>query len=229
MIFKAAASALGSLIRAGYTAVNRCEIDQMMSVVKLWRAAGPPTSAPRSAVAGRRGRTLPQRRFCGATSRPEVRPRPSVATSGWRRARSIGLVACPVIVDDLLWGAMSALYLGSEPPPDDTEERMGKFLELLNCAITQAETRAELIASRARPVDRPSPDPPLASTRRCPATETVYRKQVRPVLVEGDGAMGLIFQGRAAADGLPPGDVPEWANTHEGVSMWTPLHAQSLS
>ncbi|HZE32959.1 MAG TPA: histidine kinase [Actinoallomurus sp.] len=48
---------------------------------------------------------------------------------------------------------MSALYLGSEPPPDDTEERMGKFLELLNCAITQAETRAELIASRARLVD----------------------------------------------------------------------------
>lgn len=45
---------------------------------------------------------------------------------------------------------MTALYLGAEPPRGDVEDRMGKFVELLNCAITQAKTRCELIASRAR-------------------------------------------------------------------------------
>jgi signal transduction histidine kinase len=45
---------------------------------------------------------------------------------------------------------MTALYLGSEPPAADTEERMSKFVELLNCAITQAQTHADLILSRAR-------------------------------------------------------------------------------
>ncbi|MGH3376870.1 MAG: tyrosine-type recombinase/integrase, partial [Actinoallomurus sp.] len=40
-------------------------------------------------------------------------------------------------------------------------------------------------------------------------TETVYRKQIRPVLIEGAGAMDLIFQDRAVADGRPPDDAPE--------------------
>jgi signal transduction histidine kinase len=69
----------------------------------------------------------------------------------WHRATHVRhVVACPVIVDDRLWGTMACLYIGPEPPPDDTEERMGKFVELLNSTIAQAETRAELIASRAR-------------------------------------------------------------------------------
>ena len=155
VIFKAAASALGSLVRADYTAVNRCEIDQTMSVVALWRAAGTPDIGLPFGGRWSPGQDTPSAEVLrshkptrGATAaiRGDI--------GGWHRARRIGhIVACPVIVDDRLWGTMSALYLGSEPPPDDTEERMGKFLELLNCAITQAETRAELIASRARLVD----------------------------------------------------------------------------
>ncbi|MFB9831775.1 GAF domain-containing protein [Actinoallomurus acaciae] len=69
----------------------------------------------------------------------------------WHRETDVGhVVACPVIVDGRLWGTMACLYIGSEPPPNDTEERMGKVVELLNSTITQAETRAELLTSRAR-------------------------------------------------------------------------------
>ena len=39
-------------------------------------------------------------------------------------------------------------------------------------------------------------------------TESVYRKQIRPVLIEGAGAMDLIFRDRAAPDASPPGGTP---------------------
>ena len=155
VIFNAAASALGSLIRADYTAINRCEIDQTMSIVTLWRAAGTPDIGVPFGGRWSPGEDTPSAEVL-RTHRPARRATATIGSDigGWHRERSIGyIVACPVIVDDRLWGTMSALYLGSEPPPDDTEERMGKFLELLNCAITQAETHAELIASRARLVD----------------------------------------------------------------------------
>jgi signal transduction histidine kinase len=47
---------------------------------------------------------------------------------------------------------MSILFRGSEPPPEDSEDRMREFVELAGCTIAQAESRAELIASRARVV-----------------------------------------------------------------------------
>ncbi|WP_185792713.1 GAF domain-containing sensor histidine kinase [Actinoallomurus bryophytorum] len=155
VIFNAAASALGSLIRADYTAINRCEIDQTMSIVTLWRAAGTPDIGVPFGGRWSPGEDTPSAEAL-RSHRPARRATAIIGgdIGGWHRERSIGhIVACPVIVDDRLWGTMSALYLGSGPPPDDTEERMGKFLELLNCAITQAETRGELIASRARLVD----------------------------------------------------------------------------
>jgi integrase len=40
-------------------------------------------------------------------------------------------------------------------------------------------------------------------------TETVYRKQIRPVLIEGAGAMDLIFKDQTATDEAPPDDQPE--------------------
>jgi signal transduction histidine kinase len=47
---------------------------------------------------------------------------------------------------------MPIMFRDSEPPPVDTEARMRQFVELVGCTIAQAESRAELIASRARVV-----------------------------------------------------------------------------
>ncbi|CAN5700428.1 hypothetical protein BH09ACT7_BH09ACT7_01520 [soil metagenome] len=69
------------------------------------------------------------------------------------RLRPMGLragVGAPVIVDGQVRGA---LIIGSalpEPLPADTEERVGDFADLVATAISNAETRAELTASRAR-------------------------------------------------------------------------------
>jgi signal transduction histidine kinase len=59
------------------------------------------------------------------------------------------VVASPIVVDGLLWGAMVA-STSREPLPADIEERMAHFTELVGVVVANAESRAELMASRAR-------------------------------------------------------------------------------
>jgi len=59
-------------------------------------------------------------------------------------------VATPVTVDDRLWGAMIAGTSADVLLPVDTEARLASFTELLAMAIANADSRAELAASRAR-------------------------------------------------------------------------------
>src|SRR3569833_2919422 len=51
-------------------------------------------------------------------------------------ARSFGIthiVSCPIWVEGLLWGEMAVMFRGVQPPPLDTEERLGDFVELVVC------------------------------------------------------------------------------------------------
>ena len=56
----------------------------------------------------------------------------------------------PIVVGGRLWGIITASWKGQKSPPADTEERMTQFAELLDTAIANADSRAELVASRAR-------------------------------------------------------------------------------
>jgi signal transduction histidine kinase len=67
------------------------------------------------------------------------------------RAGNRSSVASPVVVEGHLWGALVAATQ-HELLPADTEERMANFAELVGVVIANAESRAELIASRARAV-----------------------------------------------------------------------------
>ncbi|HEX6713724.1 MAG TPA: GAF domain-containing protein [Thermoleophilaceae bacterium] len=58
-------------------------------------------------------------------------------------------VASPIVVDGCLWGAVVASSK-REPLPADSEHRMANFTELVGLVIANAESRAELTASRAR-------------------------------------------------------------------------------
>jgi signal transduction histidine kinase len=69
------------------------------------------------------------------------------------RARQIGLrwaIGAPIIVDGRVWGALVIGSSQAEPMPPETEARIGDFADLVATAISNAETRAELTASRAR-------------------------------------------------------------------------------
>jgi signal transduction histidine kinase len=67
--------------------------------------------------------------------------------------RTLGVrvaVGAPIVVDGRLWGVVVANWTGGESPPADTEERMSQFAQLLDSAIANADSRAQLMASRSR-------------------------------------------------------------------------------
>ena len=66
-------------------------------------------------------------------------------------ARTDRAVGAPIVVEDRLWGAVAASE-GGEPLPAGAQERLARFTELVATAIANAESRAEVAASRARVV-----------------------------------------------------------------------------
>ncbi|WP_067129739.1 sensor histidine kinase [Microtetraspora malaysiensis] len=71
----------------------------------------------------------------------------------WVRRQGIALsVGCPVLVEGSLWGVVIAFAVGAEKTLDGAEERMLYFTELVATAISNAQARADLAASRARVV-----------------------------------------------------------------------------
>jgi signal transduction histidine kinase len=59
-------------------------------------------------------------------------------------------VGTPIIVEGRLWGVMGVASSGEQPLPSDAEARLASFTELVAMAVANAESRAELKASRAR-------------------------------------------------------------------------------
>jgi PAS domain S-box-containing protein len=59
-------------------------------------------------------------------------------------------VGAPVVVDGGVWGVVAASWRGHDQPPADAEERLAQFAQLLDTAIANADSRDQLMASRAR-------------------------------------------------------------------------------
>jgi len=77
------------------------------------------------------------------------RPEGMIAESV-RRLGIHSTVGIPISVAGRLWGAMVVSSAELEPLPETTEVRLADFTELVATAIANAESRAELDASRAR-------------------------------------------------------------------------------
>ncbi|MCW3014007.1 MAG: domain S-box [Solirubrobacterales bacterium] len=59
-------------------------------------------------------------------------------------------VGCPIVVEGRLWGVIAASSKSRTPFLPDTESQIGEFTELVATAVANAESRADLAASRAR-------------------------------------------------------------------------------
>jgi signal transduction histidine kinase len=77
-----------------------------------------------------------------ATGRP-------ASTDGDDGRRTLG---APIFVAGRLWGAMITTWAPERVRPEGVEARMAEFTELVATAVANAESRAELAASRARVV-----------------------------------------------------------------------------
>jgi signal transduction histidine kinase len=138
-----------------------------VSVAGLWRYE-PDSSATLIAGAGKLapyvGRVLrfaPDDASVLATSLRTGRPAriddyAGVESAGAPLAGELGLgavIGVPVVVEGRIWGVMTVgLEKGRPSLPSDTFERLKAFTELVATAISNAETRTELSASRARVV-----------------------------------------------------------------------------
>jgi signal transduction histidine kinase len=60
------------------------------------------------------------------------------------------LIATPVVVEGRPWGQMGAGSTLEQPLPADAEARLASFTELVATAIANADSRTELMTSRAR-------------------------------------------------------------------------------
>jgi signal transduction histidine kinase/ketosteroid isomerase-like protein len=70
-----------------------------------------------------------------------------------QEAQRLGIrssVGCPIVVEGRLWGVIAASSKSAAPFPPDTESQIAEFTELVATAISNAEARTEVAASRAR-------------------------------------------------------------------------------
>ncbi|MDB5063951.1 MAG: two-component system sensor kinase [Chloroflexi bacterium] len=149
-VFAAVTVELGRLLGVHATALVRYEPDGTGTVVSASSQrgvrvpAGERCSLEGENVASRVWRTGRAARIASYEDAPGYRA---------ARMRELGIrsgVGAPIVVEGRLWGAAIALSARPEPPPPDIEARMVDFMELVATAIANADSRAELTASRAR-------------------------------------------------------------------------------
>lgn len=105
----------------------------------------------RLSLGGENAATLVRRSGRAARMRYSERETGDIA----ERLRQLELrlgVGAPVSVGGRLWGVMVAAWKDPSAPPEDAEQRMAQFTELIGVAIANAEDRTQLAASRARVV-----------------------------------------------------------------------------
>jgi signal transduction histidine kinase len=68
-------------------------------------------------------------------------------------AQGLGIrssVGCPILVEGRLWGVIAASTKREGTFPPETESQIGEFTDLVATAVANADSRDELVASRAR-------------------------------------------------------------------------------
>jgi signal transduction histidine kinase len=150
-LFAAVNQELARLVGADAAALLRFESDETITLVAAWNAAGAPLPlGEREPVnaALRRLRCTARPIRCGPADVPLTGP----FIAEIRRFRIHATVAVPIQVYGRVWGVSVAASQGVESFPAGTENRMTEFAELVAMAISNAESRAELAASRARAI-----------------------------------------------------------------------------
>jgi signal transduction histidine kinase len=141
---------LGRILKADYVGIGRFEPDDMVCHLAEWHDPSVPAMGVPFGGRWPMGDTAAAAVY--RTGRSARRSAASVASElgDWLRSHEVNeVVAGPVTVHGRLWGEVS-LRFRTRSVPEDIEERMRDFVELVACTIAQAEHRAELITSRAR-------------------------------------------------------------------------------
>jgi signal transduction histidine kinase len=152
-ILTAVAEEIGRLVAIDGTRILRYEADGTATVIAGWSAsAAVPPELEVGAHLKLEGESVAALVFrTGQPARIDDYP-----NAGGPLSDALGRVGvrsaagAPIVVQGRLWGVMAAGSARPEPLPLGTESRLAEFTELAATAIANAESRAELAASRAR-------------------------------------------------------------------------------
>ncbi len=209
-VFGAVAAETGRVLGPDTTAVARYEPDGTAMVVGSWEKPGTQGLAM---PVGSRWPTREDgiaRRVQRTGEAVQVSSCDSVggATSAWIREHGIRFSGgSPIIVDGQVWGVMLAFSRTAARHPEEVEDRMLAFTELVAMAVANTESRAQLAASRARVV--------------AAADET--RRRIERDLHDGtqQRLISLALELRAAQALVPPEQrslVEQWSRTAQGLT-----------
>jgi len=152
-VFAAVAEEVGGLLEVDYTVLIRSDPEDMITVVGGWTATGVAPPSPvgsRFEVGGRNVSTLTLRTGRPARLDAYVDVTGSIGNTGaddWGFRSSVGV---PISVEGRPWGLLLVAYTRDQQLPADTEARLASFTELVATAVANADSRAQLMASRAR-------------------------------------------------------------------------------
>ena len=184
-VFAAVAEQVGHLLSTDDALVARFESDDSVTIVASWTATGEPLPV------GYRRHVEPGE---GVTPLVRETNRPARVDSPTTYYSELGVesaVAAPITVEGQLWGVVGVALRGPKPAPAKTEERLAAFTGLVATAIANAESRAQLVASRARIV----------------AAADEARRRIERDLHDGaqQRLVSLVLQLRKARAAMPPG------------------------
>jgi signal transduction histidine kinase len=149
-LFSSVIEEVARLFNADHTTMSRYDSDGTATIIAGWRREGDHLAiGTRRPLGGKNLITLVAER--GESARIDDYTDVSGAlaeVSGEIGSRSG--VGAPILVEGRLWGAMIAGAAGDEPLPAHSEARLASFTDLMGIAIANAESRADLAASRAR-------------------------------------------------------------------------------
>ncbi len=163
-LFSAFADQLGGLLPGEMVALGRYGPDGEVTPVALWARTGPRALGDAWVVLAAAGLGPGPQGADGATATPAqaaepVRPSPQGTDRGSSGrplgarpslARNCQALAAPVHVEGQPWGVVVACPRAKSKLPADAGARLAEFAELIATVIANANSRAELRASRAR-------------------------------------------------------------------------------
>ena len=188
-VFEAVVEEVGRLVPTDAAALSRYEADGTVTVIGGWSRSGgyspigtrhpidPGTLAAQILETGRPARLDSYADMSGSIV-------DAMRALGWRSS-----VGAPLIVEGRLWGVLVVGTTTDRTLPPATEQRLCEFAALVATAIANAESRAELNASRARIV----------------ATADATRRRIERDLHDGtqQRLVSLALELRAAEQAVP--------------------------
>ena len=150
-LFEAVTREVGLQCGADLARMERFEPDRTVTAIAAWQRSGEGHLAVGTRFA-LEGESIAAQVY--ETGRP-ARVDSFVGASGpiAREAQALGIrssVGCPIVAGGRTWGVIAASSTSETPFPPNTESRIADFTELVATAVSQAEARAQLVASRAR-------------------------------------------------------------------------------